>query len=618
MAGLALGLGRGEPGLDLGEPGHGRAALLLRLEALGVEDRPLPVQPSPLLLGGLDLVAQRHEVLLRGVDALLEGARLRRGRGGFGLGLGDGRAEGGEAGLHLLVPRRHLLDLAPRGEEPLDVAAALDEGPPEGLAFQGHHRDRPLAGGDVERVLERRHHEGVGQGSPDALGVLSAHAVEVGQQAERLLLLGRDLAERPAVVACAGGGEGQEGPAAGPRGLQPADPAPRLLGVGHEHGLQAVPEEGLDRALVVGAGLERVGHDAEHLEALRPAEERPHPLVEGGVGGHHLLEGGAAAGHGGDLALQRRGVRERASARARASSARAGGVVARALHLGELPLGFPGAGVGRLPRRPDAPALALELLELAAQLGEVGRGAIGVPGHRGPRVLERGDAAEERHLGLAPPLLLGLRAGEEGRVLGDRRLGRAHLGLRRGEPLAQALLLGAPAGQSLGERRDPRDELLLLASGLLGAALVLGELLPCSRRRGPGAGPRPGSAPEAAAAPPRAAPPPRRGRAAGPRAGPPRCRGRRSPRSRAPPRPGAAPRGPASARGGRGSAGRKHALDPPHLFLDRAPAPRLRGLALQALELLLHLVDDVVDAEQVLLGGLELQLRLPAVGPCTS
>ena len=46
----------------------------------------------------------------------------------------------------------------------------------------------------------------------------------------------------------------------------------------------------------------------------------------------------------------------------------------------------------------------------------------------------------------------------------------------------------------------------------------------------------------------------------------------------------------------------EHALDPLHLLLDRAPAPRLRRLALQALELLLHLVDDVVHAEQVLLG----------------
>ena len=36
-----------------------------------------------------------------------------------------------------------------------------------------------------------------------------------------------------------------------------------------------------------------------------PREQRPHALVEGGVGGHHLLERGAAAGEAVPLALQR-------------------------------------------------------------------------------------------------------------------------------------------------------------------------------------------------------------------------------------------------------------------------------------------------------------------------
>jgi hypothetical protein len=62
------------------------------------------------------------------------------------------------------------------------------------------------------------------------------------------------------------------------------------------------------------------------------------------------------------------------------------------------------------------------------------------------------------------------------------------------------------------------------------------------------------------------------------------------------------------------AAAEEHALDPLHLLLDRAPAPRLRRLALQALELLLHLVDDVVHAEEILLGGLELELCLPPPG----
>ena len=58
----------------------------------------------------------------------------------------------------------------------------------------------------------------------------------------------------------------------------------------------------------------------------------------------------------------------------------------------------------------------------------------------------------------------------------------------------------------------------------------------------------------------------------------------------------------------------EHALAALHLFLRRAPAARLRRLALQALELLLDLVDDVVHAQQVLLRGFELELGLAAAG----
>ena len=54
----------------------------------------------------------------------------------------------------------------------------------------------------------------------------------------------------------------------------------------------------------------------------------------------------------------------------------------------------------------------------------------------------------------------------------------------------------------------------------------------------------------------------------------------------------------------------QHALDALHLLAQRAVAARLAGLALQALELLLDLVDDVVHAQQVLLRGLELELGL--------
>ncbi len=52
-----------------------------------------------------------------------------------------------------------------------------------------------------------------------------------------------------------------------------------------------------------------------------------------------------------------------------------------------------------------------------------------------------------------------------------------------------------------------------------------------------------------------------------------------------------------------------HLLPAPQLFAQPLVAPRLRGLPLQRAALLLDLEDDVVDARQVLLRGLELQLR---------
>src|SRR6185436_9280218 len=58
------------------------------------------------------------------------------------------------------------------------------------------------------------------------------------------------------------------------------------------------------------------------------------------------------------------------------------------------------------------------------------------------------------------------------------------------------------------------------------------------------------------------------------------------------------------------AAAEQHALAPLHLFLHRTPAAGLGGLPFQALELLLDLVDDVVHAQQVLLRGFELELRL--------
>ena len=56
-------------------------------------------------------------------------------------------------------------------------------------------------------------------------------------------------------------------------------------------------------------------------------------------------------------------------------------------------------------------------------------------------------------------------------------------------------------------------------------------------------------------------------------------------------------------------------LPPPQLFAQPAITASLGGLALECAALLLHLEDDVVDARQVLLCGLELQFRRAAPRP---
>ena len=106
--------------------------------ALRVQDRGLAVQARGLLLGGLDLVPHRDEVLLRGVDRDLERAGLGRGRARDAGRLRHGRAQREEPSLDLLLPRRDLLHLAPGSEEALDVAAALDHRAAQRLAREGH------------------------------------------------------------------------------------------------------------------------------------------------------------------------------------------------------------------------------------------------------------------------------------------------------------------------------------------------------------------------------------------------------------------------------------------------------------------------------------------------
>ena len=344
-----------------------RRPLLLGLGALGVEHHALAVQPRGLVVGSLDLVARGHQLLLGGVDLLVERARLGGGARGGGERLGGLGAHGQQPRLELLLPRRDFLDLAARGEQALHAAAALDHRAAQRLALERDDGHRSLARGQLERVLERRDDDRVGQRGADPLGVGSAHTVEVREQAERLRLLGGDLAQRPAVAAGARGGERQEGAAARALRLQPADPAPRMLGVGHHHGLQPVAQERLDRALVLGAGLERVGHDAHHLDALGTGQQRADALVERRVRRDHLLERGESASEAVPFALQRLDVAgERLGPRPRRVGARAGRVT-RARELGRARLGLAAPRARRLAHGGRLLTLALELAGLGAR-----------------------------------------------------------------------------------------------------------------------------------------------------------------------------------------------------------------------------------------------------------
>ena len=105
------------------------------------------------------------------MDALLEGARLGGGVLGRGEGLGLGGASGHDERLHVLLPGRHLADLAAGGEEPLHLAPALDHRAPQGLAAEGGDRHRPLARDHLEGVLQGLDDEGVGEGGADAVGL---------------------------------------------------------------------------------------------------------------------------------------------------------------------------------------------------------------------------------------------------------------------------------------------------------------------------------------------------------------------------------------------------------------------------------------------------------------
>ena len=400
----AFGLGQTQRVLDLGQLHRGRPLLLLGLAALGLEHRGLAVQAQPRFVGHPQVVLDRHQVLLEAVDALLEAAGLRFRRLGGGRLLGHPAAGELQQGLGRDVALGHLARLAPRGQEALHPAAAFDHRAAGGLAGQGDAGHGTLAPDDVERVLEALHHEGVGQRGLDPLGMGSRDPEEVGQKALDLWLLGRDLAQGTAVGLGARLGQGQEGAAPGSRLLQIADAAEGLGRVGHEHGLEAVADERLHRALVGLVGLESVGHDALHVEALRTVEQGAHALVEGGVRPHHLLERGQAADQARDLGLQASRPRARGPRRGGALRPRAPGP-SHARPEAQALLGREALRLRGLTAFPRRRALALQLVPLRGELQQVGLGALRAAGDRAAGVLEGGDAAHEADLRVAGLLL---------------------------------------------------------------------------------------------------------------------------------------------------------------------------------------------------------------------
>src|SRR3990172_2930873 len=135
------------------------------------------------------------------------------------------------------------------------------------------------------------------------------------------------------------------------------------------------------------------------------------------------------------------------------------------------------AAEGRFARASDALALVRELVPLAGQLDEVGGGALRAGGDGGPVVLQLRDAAEERDLRLARPLLRGLLLGLPRRRLAERGLRGAGLALRRRVLVARARRLGPARGEGLAQRSHAGDEFLRLPLPLAAAGFRLHDLL---------------------------------------------------------------------------------------------------------------------------------------------
>jgi hypothetical protein len=549
-----------------------RVDFLLEERHPGPERRGLGPEPGRLVLRRADLGLQPTDLVLQLADLALPGQERALPRL-FGIATAPAQAPGG---AQHLARRGHV---GGHGAVP----------PPErlGAVEMLDHRH------PAQQVVEQARRDGA-----DAAGN-PAHAVVLGQRAR-----GRQVLE------------GQEGGRAGGPLLEVGQRRARLLEALHDHPLEALAQHGLHRPLEVRGYVDQVGHgphDALHrgrsvlgeqrTDAGAVALARALQLAERVQAGPPRGQGHARAGQpplgGGQAALHVLQLGREPGPLARQRGQAGGGAVALDLEAGarvhqprRLRL-----GPGQLPRQSlAAPAeLGLAFAQLPRRAGQVG--ALG-----GDADLLQAQALQPVALpGEARPVLLHARLQGRG---GGRALGHQPLGLGQRDPGRLALahdaaqpLAGEPhlvlqAHGLLRGLADLHAQLLAPLQQPLELRLDLLERLPEVRQRvvalldGP---PLRGL---------------RRRELRGAR--PQLVLAVAEPRQLRP-----QPLGLGHQGGVVGGVEAERQVAP--LLLQGFVLLRLARLALQGAQLPAHLVHDILDAHQVLAGGVELALGLVAL-----
>jgi hypothetical protein len=598
-------LGRRQFAVDLHDAGFSGDTFGIRLLHLDVDDLKLAVGADLLVVERRLLVSDREQALLGVVDRVL--GPLDRGESGF-----DTRhhfafalLELGEALVDRLFALLEFLDLATGGEEAASAASAFHPGAARHFAVEGHD-GRVVRLGDRERVFESADDESVAESLLDRLAAGQADRIEVAEAAEDAGI-GRRSERRagPRLTA----EDEERGAAFAGRG-QALDTRARGLRVRHDESLQRVAEKAFDRLLMLRRHFDRVGEDADDTGSRAIVEKRAHTRVKGAVGGHKLFERCPTARELVSLAVQR--VEFAAEI--------------PALGLGFLPVlprdaeSFREGRLGRLAllttgrvrdeRRVDALAFAGHFIELGAKLRERRLRALDALVGGGAGRAEGGDAGESRELRGANDLHLLLDRAQCGDGLLEESLDAVERRLRLRALGCESEDVGFLLGEGFRERREAAFQILGFLQGglraregvtrLVAAILRVGfELVGLEREVGVlGADGLEGLLLL------------EHGEAAGFELG---LGGRDG---------GVDPLGLLRFRlaaFGEGvrvrlelgeRASEDDALEAELLLGEDHAPPGLRGLALQGFELLLDLGDDVVHAQQVLLGGIELELGL--------